>query len=281
MPTPKEIFDKLQGASMFSTLDLRQGFNQIRIASADMRKTAFHGPDGLYEWLFMPFGLKNASESFQRAMDQVLRALQHCAACYIDNVVVFSASAEQHVVDVKRVLEAIRAAGLTCHPKKCLFGSLTVQYLGFEVCGGQMTIQQAKVAVLDKLAVPENRTTLWAILGEGALQELLDAVKTGSVLQLPKPEGRFTLYTDWSSAGMGAVLCQQTDAGKRVVAFASRSCNAAEANYSSYEREGLAAVWAVTHFWVYLQGREFTLVTDHQPLLWLKTNRSVTGRNAR
>ncbi|CAI7855641.1 unnamed protein product [Closterium sp. NIES-53] len=165
MPTPKEIFDKLQGASVFSTLDLRQGFNQIRIASADMRKTAFHGPDGLYEWLFMPFGLKNSSESFQRAMDQVLRALQHCTVCYIDDVVVFSASAEQHVVDVKRVLEAMRAAGLTCHPKKCVFGSLTVQYLGFEVCGGQMTIQQAKVAVLDKLAVPENRTTLRAILG--------------------------------------------------------------------------------------------------------------------
>ncbi|CAI7874171.1 unnamed protein product [Closterium sp. NIES-53] len=287
MPTPEEIFNKLQGAAVFSTLDLRQGFNQIRIVEADIRKTAFHGRDGLYEWLFMHFGQKNALAVFQTAMDRVLRSLQHCAACYIDDVVVFSSLAEQHAKVVKQVLEAIRAAGLTCHPNKCRFGTLTMQYLGFEVCGGLMTIQQAKVAVLEKLAIPPSRKTPKAIMGflnyyrkyvpnfskrasylnqllredvtwkwgatkQGALQDLMDAVKSGPVLLLPKPEGRFTLYSDWSSTGMGAVLCQQTEEGERVVAFASRSCNVAKANYSLYEGEGLAAVWAVTHFQVYL-----------------------------
>ncbi|CAI7904655.1 unnamed protein product [Closterium sp. NIES-54] len=202
MPTPEDIFDKLQGACVFSTLNLRQGFNQIRIAEGD-----------------------------------------HCSTCYIDDVVVFSSSGEQHAEDVGQVLAAIGAAGLTCHPKKCHFGSLTVQYLGFEVYGGRMSIQEAKVAVPDRLAVPDSRTTLRAILGflnyyrkfvpnfskwaaplnqllredmawkwgeveQGALRELLEAVNSGPVLQLPKPDGSFTLYTDWSSAGMGAVLCQ-------------------------------------------------------------------------
>ncbi|CAI6004936.1 unnamed protein product [Closterium sp. NIES-64] len=108
----------------------------------------------------------------------------------------------------------------------------------------------------------------------------MGAVKNGAVLQLPRADLPFVLYTDWSSTGMGAILSQQ-EGGEKVVAFASRSCNPAEANYSSYEGEGVAAVWAVGHFRVYLQGRPFTLVTDHQPLLWLMQNQSLTGRNAR
>ncbi|GJP31868.1 hypothetical protein CLOM_g15492, partial [Closterium sp. NIES-68] len=89
------------------------------------------------------------------------------------------------------------------------------------------------------------------------------------------------LYTDSSSAGMGAILSQQEDGQERVVAFASRSCNAAEANNSSYEDDWLATMWAIGHFRVYLKGRPFTLVTDHQTLLWLMQNQALTGKNAR
>ncbi|CAI5473480.1 unnamed protein product [Closterium sp. Yama58-4] len=315
MQSAEEIFDKLQGAKVFSTLDLRQGFNQIPIRPADRKKTAFHGPDCLYEWCFMPFGLKNAPALFQRAMDTILRGVP-AAACYIDDVVVFSPDAEQHVKDVKATLDAIRAAGLTCHPKKCSFGNTGVKYLGFEVQGGQLGIQQAKVEVLYWVPRPKDRSTLRAVLGflnyyrrffpnfsktaaalnrllredqkwewgeaeQGALHALLKAVKTASVLTLPNKEDPFVLYTDWSSAGMGAILCQKREGEEKVVASASRSCNPAEANYSSYEGEGLAAVWAITHFRVYLQRRQFELVTDHQPLTWLMTNQALTGRNAR
>ncbi|CAI5474225.1 unnamed protein product [Closterium sp. Yama58-4] len=248
-------------------------------------------------------------------MDSVLRNVP-AAACYIDDVVVFSASAEQHVKDVSDTLDAIRASGMTCHPKKCSFGNSTVKYLGFEVQGGQLSIQQAKVEVLDRVPAPKDRSTLRAVLGflnyyrnfvpnfsrtssvlnrllredqawqwgeeeQGAFKALIKAVKTGTVLTLPSKEDPFVLYTDWSSAGMGGILCQERDGQEMVVAFASRSCNPAEANYSSYEGEGLAAVWAITHFRVYLQGRPFVLVTDHQPLTWLMTNQALTGRNAR
>ncbi|CAI7789387.1 unnamed protein product, partial [Closterium sp. NIES-54] len=315
MPMAEEIFDQLHGSWVFSTLDLRQGFNQIPIAEEDKRKTAFHGPDGLYEWNYMPFGLRNASAVFQRVINTVLREVKG-AAYYIDDVIIFSPDGERHVEDIEATLTAIQAAGLTCHPGKCRLGHSSVAYLGFEVAGGELSIQKAKVEVLDRVGRPRDRSGLRALLGflnyyrkfipdfskraaplnkllredqkwqweepqEEALKWLMEAVKSGAVLKLPNGKAPFVLYTDWSSVGMGAVLSQLEEGQEKVVAFASRTCNPAEANYSSYEGEGLAAVWAVGHFRVYLQGRHFTLVTDHQPLMWLMQNQTLTGRNAR
>ncbi|GJP34863.1 hypothetical protein CLOM_g19347 [Closterium sp. NIES-68] len=120
----------------------------------------------------------------------------------------------------------------------------------------------------------------WGAEEEAARKDLLAAVKSGTLLQIPVRSAPFTLYTDWSRSGLGAVLCQKIKGEERVVAYASKSCSVTEANYSSYEGEGLAAVWGVTHFRVYLQGRHFTLVTDNQPLLWLMKNQMLTGRNA-
>ncbi|CAI7841735.1 unnamed protein product [Closterium sp. NIES-53] len=230
MPTAEEIFDKLGEGEIFSTLYLQQGFNKIRIKKENVRKTAFHGVDGLYEWLFMPFGLRNASAIFQCVMDSLLRGLE-CAACYIDDVVIFRKTEEEHVRDVEHTLEALAAAGLTCHPKKCRWGEATVQYLGYEVRGGQMGIHKAKVAVLDRLQQPKDRSGLRVVLGflsyyrrfvpdfskqatalnsllkenkkwgwgaeqEGALRDLMEAVQTATVLQLPLADKPFALYTD-------------------------------------------------------------------------------------
>ncbi|CAI7788972.1 unnamed protein product [Closterium sp. NIES-53] len=248
-------------------------------------------------------------------MDTVLRGID-CAACYIDDVIIFGKDARRHMEDVERVLGAIMEAGLTCHPNKCEFGKQTVRYLGFEVSENTLLIQEAKVAILDKVAVPTDRNRLRAVLGflnyyrkfvpkfskrvaplnqllrestawkwgadeVRALKELLRAVKTEPVLVLPKRDQPFVPYTNWSSLGIEAILCQDTEQGERVVAFAIRSCSPIEVNNNSYEGEGLAAIWAVNHFRVYLQGNPFTLVTDHQPLTWLMTNQTLTGRNAR
>ncbi|CAI7889573.1 unnamed protein product [Closterium sp. NIES-54] len=248
-------------------------------------------------------------------MDTVLREVKG-AACYIDDVIIFSPDGERHVEDIEATLTAIQAAGLTCHPGKCRFGHSSVAYLGFEVAGGELSIQKAKVEVLDRVGRPRDRSGLRALLGflnyyrkfipdfskravplnkllredqkwlweepqEEALKGLMEAVKSGAVLKLPNGKAPFVLYTDWSSVGMGAVLSQLEEGQEKVVAFASRTCNPAEANYSSYEGEGLVAIWEVGHFRVYLQGRHFALVTDHQPLLWLMQNQTLTRRNAR
>ncbi|GJP79196.1 hypothetical protein CLOP_g9450 [Closterium sp. NIES-67] len=241
MPMAEEIFDKLAEGTVYSTLDLRQGFNQIPIKEEDKPKTTFHGPDRLYEWNYMPFGLKNASAKFQRVMDQVLQGVPR-AVCYIDDVVVFSKDGQQHVQDVAATLAAIQEAGLTCHPGKCHFGVKTVAYLGFQVGEGGLSVQQAKVEVVDRLQAPTDRSSLRAQLGflsyyrrfvpnfsktakplnwllredvqwtwgeeqEAAWQTLKEAVKTAPMLKLPNPKEPFVLYTDWSSSGMGAVLC--------------------------------------------------------------------------
>ncbi|GJP83892.1 hypothetical protein CLOP_g13993, partial [Closterium sp. NIES-67] len=195
-------------------------------------------------------------------------------------------------------------------------GVTTVAYLGFQVGEGGLSVQQAKVEVVDRLKAPTDCSTLRAQLGflsyyrrfipnfsktakplsqllrkdegwkwwkeqERAWTTLKEAVKTAPLLKLPNPDEPFLLYTDWSSSGMCTVLCQEEKGTERVVAYVSRSCSPAESNYSSYEGEGLAAVWAVELFRPYLQGRKFTLVTDHQPLLWLMTNQTLKDRNAR
>ncbi|CAI7880994.1 unnamed protein product [Closterium sp. NIES-53] len=230
---------------VFSTLDLWQGFNRILIAKADKKKTAFHGPEGQYEWHTLPFGLESASAEFWRVMNQVLHNVPN-AACYIDDVIVFTTDSGSHVKDVEAALKTIHEAGLTCHRGKCKSGQRTVEYLGFEVEGGKIGIQRAKVEVLDREAVPKDRSTLRALLGflnyymkfvpkfsrrekplthllredqkwewgpeqEKAVQDLMEAVKNGTVLELPKAYLPFTLYTVWTSAGMGAVLAQMKD----------------------------------------------------------------------
>ncbi|CAI7772697.1 unnamed protein product [Closterium sp. NIES-54] len=154
-------------------------------------------------------------------MDSVLREVE-CTACYIDDVVIFSTSEQQHLQDVERILAAIEAARLTCHPNKCRWGEQTVQYLGYEVKGGQIGIQQAKVE-------QESGGTEWVTAGgqgvgvwrstEGGAADLMTAVKTAAVLKLPAADHPFTLYTDWSSQGMGGILCQEVEGEEKVVAY--------------------------------------------------------------
>jgi hypothetical protein len=125
MPTPEEIFDAIGHAKVFSTLDLRVGYHQLPIKSEDRQKTTFWGidpfmKDCLYQWKFLPFGLKNAPAEFQRVMDKILAGL-HFVRCYIDDIVVYSDTVEEHEQHLKEVFERLVAHGLKLHPGKCKF----------------------------------------------------------------------------------------------------------------------------------------------------------------
>ena len=182
---------------------------------------------------------------------------------------------------------------------------------------GKLTVQQANVAVLKDMPAPKDIARLRTFIGfvgyyrrfvrdfatlaklltlllradkswrwdepqEQAFQALKGRLQKAPVLALHDAGAKLTLYTDWSAIGMGAVLSQcKPPAEEQVIAFASRSCNECERNYSSYEGEGAAAVWGVQHFRIYLQGRPFTLVTDHQPLRWLMENKDLRGKYAK
>ena len=264
----------------------------------------------------MPFGLKNAPAVFQKVMDNVLANFKFCR-CYIDDVIIGSNSIEEHCRHLAMILDALKADGLRCHPAKCLFGSTTVPYLGHMVSVDGVSPQQTKVESILKIVVPTDVTSLRSFLGlvnyyrrfipnfstvakpmnrllqknqafewgddqQTAFESLQQSLVSYPVLRPPNYDFPFVLQTDWGQPGIGAVLSQLSDTDDEyVVAYASRSNNRAETNYSSYEGECLAAVWAITYFRHYLYGRHFTLSTDHQPLNWLMTSDKLTGKLAR
>lgn len=164
MPTPEEMFDNIGGSKLFSILDVRQGFNQIPVAEEDVRKTAFHGSGQLWEWLVMPFGLRNAPITFQRVMDRVLAGAKYLL-CYIDDVMVHSIDFQQHLTHSEDLFVRLRKANLRCHPSKCEFGVETVVYLGHRVVPNGVMPHLAKVQAIQRVRPPTCVTALRAFLG--------------------------------------------------------------------------------------------------------------------
>ena len=317
MPTPEEIFDSMYEARIFTVMDLRQGFYQIPIEPAHAHRTAFWGGAQLYQWKFMPFGLRNAPAKFQRVMDEALKGLAH-TRCYMDDVITFSTDLNTHLLDLQEVFNTLETSGLKCHPGKSTFAVGEVLYLGHWITPGKISPQAAKVVAIDGMKAPTNvselRTFLglanyyrkfihqfsaqaqplnlllrldtvwtWGPLQETAFTSLKLALRSDPVLRMPNPLYPYTLYTDWSTRGLGAVLAQVEPGthDEYVVAYASRSNNRAESKYSSHDGELLAVVWAILHFRIYLYGVRFTLITDHEPLKWLMTQTKLMGRKAR
>ena len=164
MPLAEDIFDQMSGFRIYSILDLRQGFNQIEVEPSDCHKTAFWGSDCRWEWIVMPFGLKNAPAVFQKVMDSILGDVKF-ARCYIDNVIVASQSISEHCQHLSWLLSTLRSNGLKCHPSKCVFGSERVPYLGHMVSLEGTSPQQAKVEAILQIPPPIDITSLRSFLG--------------------------------------------------------------------------------------------------------------------
>ncbi|KAJ9527860.1 hypothetical protein QJQ45_005506 [Haematococcus lacustris] len=320
LPRPDELFSELGDSCYFSKLDMRSGFFQLHIAPADRIKTAFWCGNKLYYFNRMPFGLRNAPAEYQRVMDRCVAdaGLIHCCKAYIDDLLVHSTTAEQHLIDVTAALRMLQATGLKAHPDKSVFGADVVEYLGHNVSSHGLSPTEAKVAAVTALPTPTCLHDLRQIMGfinyyrcyvpnfsaiaapithltskgapwiwgeehQQAFATLKAAICTpGLVLRRADHERPFVLHTDWSTAGCGAVLGQVDDVGMEyMVACVSRSNNKHERNYNSYQGEMLCAVWAIKTLRPYLHGASFRLVTDHQPLTWLMTNPNLTGHHAR
>lgn len=317
LPRIDDTLDALGGACYFSTLDLASGYWQVEVDVDDREKTAFTTPFGLYQFRVMPFGLCNAPATFQRLMERVLAGL-HWSTClvYLDDIIVFSKTAEQHLKQLEEVFDRLRNAGLKLRPAKCRLLQNSVHYLGHVISADGIRTDPEKIASVANWPIPDSVKDLQSFLGlatyyrrfvkdfaqlasplhaltqkgrqwawtedcNNAFFELKKKLVSSPVLALPDFSLAFVLDTDASGDGVGAVLSQGVGGKERVVAYASRALSRTEKKYCATRREMLAVVWASRHFRPYLYGRKFTLRTDHNSLKWLHRFKDPEGQVAR
>ena len=310
LPLISESLEALGGARFFSSLDMISGYWQVEMNSSSKEKTAFVTHSGLYEFTIMPFGLFNAPGTFQRLMECVLRGLTwQIALIYLDDVLVYSRTFDDHLQHLRLVFDRFRTAGLKLKPSKCDFGQKQVNYLGHVITRDGIQPDPEKIKVVQEYPVPRTVKDVRAFMGltnyyrkfvkdfahiasplhdltkKGAAflwtEECQDAFET---LKKALTEAPILAYPDFSQPFQLA-----TDAGndaKRngkevVIAYAGRKLNPAERNYTVTEREALAVVDGVSHFQPYLYGRPFTVLTDHSAVRWLMNIKEPTGRLAR
>ena len=318
MPRIEEILDMLSEARFMSKIDLTKGFHQIPVEAADCMKTAFCTPWGKFEFCYMPFGLRNGPAVFQRLMDRIMHLDQEWARVYIDDIVVFSASWEEHCLHLDKVLTRLKDAGLTANVKKCEWGQTQCEFLGHVVGKGRVSPAELKVGAVRLFPVPITKHQVRQFLGltgyyrrfiprfaehsytltEATRKSAPDRVKATAAfleecnylkdalcalpsLTLPTPTDNYLLQTDASGVGLGAVLSVVRGEEELPVAFYSRKLLPRERRFSAGELEGLAVVEAVMHFEVYLITHPFTIETDHQALTFVNTARHQNGKLAR
>ena len=311
IPRLDDLLDQLSGATIFTKLDLKSGYHQIRIRPGDEWKTAFKIREGLYEWLVMPFGLSNAPSTFMRVMNQVLRPfIGKFVVVYFDDILIYSTSHELHLQHLREVLSALRATSLYTAVNKCIFLTEKVLFLGYVVSKDGISVDQSKVdAIRDwpppttlsatrsfhglasfyRRFIPHFSTIMapitdcmkggqfsWTEAATKAFKIIKEKFITAPVLALPDFSLTFEVHCDASKVGIGAVLSQQ---GKPIAYF-SEKLNGAKAHYSTYDVEFYAVVQALKHWRHYLIHKDFVLYTDHATLKYLNSQDKLSHRHA-
>ena len=314
LPHIQDFTNHLTGCSVFSKIDLIRGYHQIPMASSSIPKTAVITPFGLWEFVRMPFGLKNAAQSFQRLMDGILRDVPF-AFVYLDDILVASQSPQEHLQHLKQIFTLLSANGLIINKAKCVFGTDELDFLGHHVNAEGITPLSDRIASLQDSEPPSNRTSLQRFLGmvnyyhrflpgiaailaplhgqasgkgqsiewstecQHAFDKTKELLSQAVLLHHPQPEAPTSLTVDASNTAIGAQLEQRQGKSWVPLAFFSRKLSDAEKKYSAFDRELLASYSAIRHFRHFLEGRSFTLFTDHKPLT--TALRSQTDRSPR
>lgn len=316
LPRIDETLDCLGNSMFFSTLDLASGYWQVELEEKSREMTAFGTRKGLFEFTVMPFGLCNAPSTFQRLMDLVLSGHQFdFCVVYLDDIVVFSKSFDEHLKHLKLVFDRLREANLTLKISKCKFGREKLPFLGHIVSKSGIEPDPSKIEAIKNWPTPKNKDEITSFLGlcgyyrrfcqnfsqkaspllevskpkgkafswgesqRRAFEELKSAAVTYPILRYPDFSKKFVVYTDACETGVGAVLGQQDDSGEWVVSYASRVLTEAERKYHINDKEILAVHWAVHKvFRPYVYGRKFDLVTDSSAVFWFRKMKEGSAR---
>ncbi|KAI3523720.1 hypothetical protein L1887_02068 [Cichorium endivia] len=313
LPRIDDLFDQLQGSSYFSKIDLRSGYHQLKVQEEDVPKTAFRTLYGHYEFVVMPFGLTNAPAVFMDLMNRVCRPyLDKFVIVFIDDILIYSRSKEEHSQHLRQVLETLRAEKLYAKFSKCEFWIRKVDFLGHIVSKEGIHVDPTKIKAIENWEAPKTPTEIRQFLGlagyyrrfiqnfskiakpltaltqkgvtfkwedkqDATFQTLKKALCSAPILSLPEGTEDFVVYCDASNQGLGCVLMQR---GK-VIAYASRQLKTHEVNYTTHDLELGALVFALKIWRHYLYGTKCTIFTDHKSLQHILNQKELNMRQRR
>ncbi len=322
LPLVPSALEQLRRARYFTKLDLRCAYNLICIREGDEWKTAFSTTTGHYEYLVMPFGLSNSPSVFQAFINDVFRdMLNQWVIVYIDDILIYSETYEEHVIHVRTVLKRLLQHQLYAKAEKCEFHQETISFLGYIISSGGVAMDEQKVQAVVNWPQPttlkelqrflgfanfyrrfiRNFSTVagpmtsmvkkgthrlsWSSAAIASFRSLKERFTTAPILHHPDPDLEFTLEVDASSTGIGAVLSQRQGDPPKLYpcAFFSRKLNPTEQNYDVGNRELLAMKAAFEEWRHWLEGAShpFTVLTDHRNLEYLKSAKRLNHRQAR
>eukprot|EP00253_Pinus_taeda_P016981 PITA_16981 len=313
LPRIDELFDQVKGATMFSKIDLRSGYHQIRIKDEDIAKTTFRTRYGHYEFVVLPFGLTNAPATFMCLMNNIFHQyLDRFVLIFIDDILVYSCTIEEHQEHLRKVLQTLREHQLYAKLSKCDFFKEEVQYLGHVITKEGIVVDPEKIKAIMDWPVPKDvadvrsfmglagyyrrfvegfsrvafpitslqkkrKTFHWTPNCQKSFEQLKHLLTTAPILRIADPDKDYVVCTDASKEGVGGVLMQE---GK-VVAYESRKLKEHEQKYSAYDLELTAVIHALKMWRHYLVGRKFLLLTDHHSLTNYFSQPTLNARQAR
>ncbi|GJR12359.1 putative nucleotidyltransferase, ribonuclease H [Tanacetum coccineum] len=313
LPRIDDLFDQLQGARYFSKIDLRSGYHQLRVHEDDISKTAFRTRYGHFEFTVMPFGLTNAPAIFMDLMNRVCKPfLDKFVIVFIDDILIYSKTKEDHEVHLGSVLELLRKEKLYAKFSKCEFWLQEVHFLGHVVNQNGIHVDPSKIEAVKNWKTPttpseirsflglagyyrrfianfskivkplttltqKNQKYVWGEEQENAFQTLKNNLCDAPILTLPDGVEDLVVYCDASNQGLGCVLMQR---GK-VIAYASRQLKIHEKNYTTHDLELGAVVFALKTWRHYLYGTKSVIYTDHKSLQHIFDQKELNMRQRR
>ncbi|KAK1647655.1 hypothetical protein QYE76_065460 [Lolium multiflorum] len=313
LPRIQDLFDQVQGAGVFSKIDLRSGYHQIKIKKEDVPKTAFVSRYGHHEYLVVPFGLTNAPAIFMNLMNKIfMKYLDKFVIVFIDDILIYSKDKEEHAKHLKIVLQILREHQLYAKFSKCKFWLDSVEFLGHVITKEGIAVNPSKVQSVLEWKSPKNAKEIRGFLGmagyyrrfiegfskiagpmtkllkkntpfvwtdecETSFQTLKEKLTTAPVLAVPEPGKDYTVYCDASKNGLGCVLMQD----RKVIAYGSRQLKPHEHNYPVHDLELAAVVYALKSWRQFLYGSKCELYTDHKSLKYFFTQKELNMRQKR